>query len=469
MTAKPQSKSKNLYALYFVILGAFIAVGIFTGIHHEPWADEAQSWLIARDTGLLSMFKAASYEGTQPLWYFVIKFFQLFHLPYDYLFVIPLTVTAVGAVLLLFFTEISAVTKTLILTSFITIYQSGVVARNYSLVFPCCMLIAITYKNRIEKPLPYFAGLFLVAMTSSYGTIIAGSFMLANFTEILYAILKKVKEQRKYVISFFVCGLLIFAFTLLVLPPSDVGFSPGNSGKSIFRIITNIFLLYFDSEIINVIAFVILVVFFIWYCSLTKNTIKALLLATPLLLYLFLFAGNSWHYTNYYFLILTVMIIFKPDFKELGKGKSCLIKTVIIIVLCIQTALSINVVKLDYQGDYSGSEKAALFISEYVEKGDDIYASDYFSTALQPYFDENIYVNHPGKSGYYFWSTNNGYNISYDLKVITKTVGKEPDVIVTGLSEEVSFDGYKKNVFNGNLYYKNTAAKDSTITVWVKE
>lgn len=459
---------KNLNILYIVTLIVFIAIGVFEGVNHEAWADEAQAWLIARDTSFTNMFKAASYEGTQPLWYIVIKLFQLVKLPYSCFFVVSLTVSVIGVVILFFFTDISVVSKILIAFSFTAMYQNVAVARNYSLVFPFMMLIAAAYDKRKEKPLLYYLGVFLLSLTSSYGTLIAGSFFLADAPEILGMFKDKEKRQKKFVLGYFLSGALIGVLTLLVLPPDDVSFSPGNSGKTIFRHITTIFLLNIDNEIISALVFALLASFFIVYLKSSKSTLKALIMVLPILMYIRVFAGNNWHYTNIYFLIIAVLIMFKPDFNEMNKGIANFLKAFAVIVLCSQVALTVYAVQFDYKEDYSGSEKAAEFISEYVENGDAILSADYYGTALQPYFDKNIYVNHPGDAGYYWWSSNNNYNISYNLTKIEKTVGKKPDVIVTGPNFKDDFAGHEKHVFSGNMCYKNIISHDSEITVWVK-
>ena len=44
---------------------------VFAAIaHHEPWSDEAQAWLMGRDTGFGDLlFRALRYEGSPGLWH----------------------------------------------------------------------------------------------------------------------------------------------------------------------------------------------------------------------------------------------------------------------------------------------------------------------------------------------------------------------------------------------------------------
>ncbi|MFC1598363.1 hypothetical protein ACFL2M_02415, partial [Patescibacteria group bacterium] len=46
------------------LLGVFVIFSIVLNLNHEPWRDEAQAWLIARDVpNLLELFRLAGYEG----------------------------------------------------------------------------------------------------------------------------------------------------------------------------------------------------------------------------------------------------------------------------------------------------------------------------------------------------------------------------------------------------------------------
>ena len=67
-------KPTKLWIIYGIVFAAYLCIAIFTGIHHEPWADEAQSWLIARDNhSLIGIFRAVKLEGTLPTWHLIIK------------------------------------------------------------------------------------------------------------------------------------------------------------------------------------------------------------------------------------------------------------------------------------------------------------------------------------------------------------------------------------------------------------
>ena len=54
-------------ALYAAVLGVAIPF-------HEPWADEAQAWVIARDSKFWELFRyRLHYEGHPADWYFLLR------------------------------------------------------------------------------------------------------------------------------------------------------------------------------------------------------------------------------------------------------------------------------------------------------------------------------------------------------------------------------------------------------------
>lgn len=57
-----------------LIIFEFIFLSFIGIMNHEKWGDEAQAWLLARDTSLSELiFFYASYEGTPVLWHLILK------------------------------------------------------------------------------------------------------------------------------------------------------------------------------------------------------------------------------------------------------------------------------------------------------------------------------------------------------------------------------------------------------------
>jgi hypothetical protein len=60
-------------ALLPAALALFVALGLVGILHHEMWRDEAEIWLIARDSGSLrELFRNMHTEGHPALWYLLV-------------------------------------------------------------------------------------------------------------------------------------------------------------------------------------------------------------------------------------------------------------------------------------------------------------------------------------------------------------------------------------------------------------
>ena len=71
-----RNKLKKIININNIIFILFIFFTLIIGSHHEPWTDEAQSWIIARDASVQEiLFNISSYEGTFPLWILTLKLF----------------------------------------------------------------------------------------------------------------------------------------------------------------------------------------------------------------------------------------------------------------------------------------------------------------------------------------------------------------------------------------------------------
>ena len=71
MTAATPRFALGLAAAYLLVAG-------LGAMHHEPWLDEAQSWLIATRAGSLAeVFRNRTYEGHPPLWHVMLHYVGL--------------------------------------------------------------------------------------------------------------------------------------------------------------------------------------------------------------------------------------------------------------------------------------------------------------------------------------------------------------------------------------------------------
>lgn len=148
-----------IWAVYSVIV-------LYVTSNHEPWRDEAQSWLIARDNTLLSLFQYIPNEGHPPLWYLILMPFAKLGFPYSTANIIHNLIAIAFAWIMLFRIQLKIWITLPLLFSYFFVYEYAVIARNYSIV---ALLIAIAgslYERRFEKPLLYAVVIFLLFQTN---------------------------------------------------------------------------------------------------------------------------------------------------------------------------------------------------------------------------------------------------------------------------------------------------------------
>lgn len=433
-------------ALNFIILILFVVLAVCFARYHEHWADEAQSWLIARDNSIIEILNYTKYEGTPCLWFFILKIFINIGFTYEMFYLIPILFTTIGLYLVLFKIEMPWYIKILFPFSYFIFFQTTIVCRSYCLVLPAITLIYIFYKERFSKPTRFFVSIIFFMNISLHTYLIAGSI----FAIYLYDFYKKRKELEKSLkIKNIICSIILFFVFLIILillfPKSDIGFG-GDGGNSIFYIIGEATISSYNN-ILNVLALICIVVLLIRNNNL-ENIVKILVLFLPVFSLLMILHCQIWH-ISIIFEVIFVLLIKDIDKKE--------IKIFVVIMLLIQCIWNIITLKFDYENIYSPSEQIADFIKEidsYESKK--IYGIRYMGTTIQPYFEKNIFSNYNTDKANYCWSTSNGYYT--DDEVISNL----PDICIIPYTE--IRDNYLNESLEENSIYINYENTKKLIT-----
>ena len=452
-------KPRKIWIIYGIVFAAFVCMGVFAGLHHEPWADEAQSWLIARDNNnLIDLLKAVKYEGTLPTWHLINKAFQLAGLDYDHMFVIPLVFSAIG-VILLFFTDAPLWSKIMLPFSFFVVYQNSVVARQYAMVFPAMMLIVIFYRKRFDVPVRYHLALFLLALTSSFGVVISCSFMLWDFI----LMLKKRFEgpaYKKYLLPFFGTGIVILVMSYLSLPPDDC--STALNKYSLSKNATNALLFNIENTALRYIFLALMLALFVYYFR--RILIQALVMTAPLIIFMAVVYQREWHMTYLFFLLVSLLMIFRDDFKKterpFEKPANVLANIMVVMLLAVQCAAGVYSVYYEHQHAYSPAKEIAEFLRPYAGEGAVIDREGFNAIALSPYYDQPLYTNDTCGKAYFIWS----YNVPND-----KLTKEYPDVFVTFRYYEKFGQDYDVYKFDSHMIFKFGELETEPYIVYVKK
>ena len=453
-------KPKKIWIIYGIVFAAYLCIAIFAGLHHEPWADEAQSWLIARDShSLIDIFRAVKYEGTLPTWHLINKAFQLAGLDYDHIFVIPLIFSAIG-VILLFLTDAPLLAKIMLPFSFFAVYQNAVVARQYSLAFPAMMLIVLFYKRRFEVPVRYHLALFLLALTSSYGVVITCSFMLWDFIGMAR---KKFKDpvHKKTIVPFFTTGIVIVGMSILSLPPDDCSMKLVKVSFS--TNVTNALLFTVNDGLYRWIFLILVIGLLVYYFR--HNLLQVSVILLPLVIYMIVVYQRAWHMTYLFFLLVSLMIIFRDGFKKTTRHiedvGNLLANCIVILLLSVQCFTGFYSVYYDYRYAYCPAKEVAEFIKPYVESDTTVDRLVYYAVAVSPYYDHSIYTNDSYGKSYYIWSKNAPNFVTSE---------DQPGVVVTFRSlDAYENPDYDRYIFDSHMIFKLDEVEPVPYVVYVRK
>jgi hypothetical protein len=221
-----------------VILGGF-AVVVATGIAwHEAWADEAQAWLMARDSGFWHMMlHSLHFEGSPGLWHALLWVLVRMHVTYAGMHWISGAIVAAGVAVLLRWSPFPLVLRLLLPFGFWFAYQDAVVARSYVLFAVLAFGAAALLRNmaqwkaaealRWPRLLGLAAIVGLMANVSVHGFVASIGFALAA-----YFLLRRRARAGQRVRAAFPALLLVcfWGFAVFTAAPSpQVRFAAGNN------------------------------------------------------------------------------------------------------------------------------------------------------------------------------------------------------------------------------------------------
>ena len=155
-------------ALYAAVLGVVIPF-------HEPWADEAQAWLLARDNSFWEIFRyRLHYEGHPALWHFLLRALYLAHVPWSAVGWCCGVIVVAGIAVWLRWSPFPLVVRVLLPFTFFVLYQYGVVIRGYVL-FPLLLFgLCALYCARPRRAVWFTVVAGLLANLCLQGAIVSG-------------------------------------------------------------------------------------------------------------------------------------------------------------------------------------------------------------------------------------------------------------------------------------------------------
>jgi hypothetical protein len=391
------------------------ALLVATTIHfHEPWADEAQSWLLGRDASLADLWgRLLHYEGTPGLWQTLLHALTRLGLSYSaYSFVSGiLALTAVY--LLLRYAPLPLFVRILLPFTYYLCYQYAVLARSYALVPPLLFAIAASYKQAQRNPELTTVLLALLAGVSVHGFLISACIWVTIYTPLVFEWGRLQNSERwKLILTGLAYWLILGFFLVCAWPANDVAFAEHRGLANLpflWDVTKNSFAVAFTGYWQGSMLLVALSLPFLWRGG---GWVFFLLASGGLCLFGTIVYSQVWHLGILF--LAWVFAIWISTYKTRITAPTVLALTVAIAFQCYWSVMAIG---YDWGHAYSGSLAAARYLRQEGLPPGGLYAIGYSTTALQPYFSANIYSDfHQGaQPAYWDWSKRNTANDPREL------------------------------------------------------
>ena len=405
-------------------IAAYTALLAFNIAHHEPWVDEAQSWLLARDSSLFELWtKLLRYEGSPGLWHTLLYFCIRLGVPYAAINIISGTAGLAAVCILLRYAPLPLPIRLLLPFTFFLSYQYAVIARNYALIPILLFSCATIYKEGIRR------GGLITVLLCCLAAVNAQAFILSFSIWFVFHMRLAAqwhtfdrRAKRKIVVNGITYFTVLLIMVLLIWPTKDVTFArvPDWSIHHFLTVTMFAFRQAFGEGISSIVV-IALSIPFLW-----KGGGWLLFLLPSFLLCVFgaVMYSIYWHWGFLFFAWLFAIWVSSNNIKPTLPVLAAL--SIVIVVQCYWTLAS---TRYDWKNAYSGSLAAARYIKEDGLTGKRLYAIGVSCVGVQPYFPKNIFANfNSGQNrAFWDWSRRNHTNDS-----VERLGSSSPDYVLVG-------------------------------------
>lgn len=403
-----QSRSRIGLHLWpeWLTLSLYTSLIAFAIPFHEPWADEAQAWQMARSLPVHNLlFHALRYEGTPGLWHLLLRGLILLHINYTQMHWITGAIAVCGMSLLIFFAPFPRwVRFTLPFTVFFA-YQYAVVARSYVLV-PLLTFAAAIFWKRNTVLLAIFLG--LLANTSLHGLALAAALSVVYLVETRRGLNS---PDHPRIALLILLALFAFAVFTALPPPADLAFNEESLHLSLGeRLLAGpeIAFVYLLRAFAHPWKLALpLLLLTLWIIERTAGKLYLL----PVLSTALVSGLCYWNYWHLGFAGIAVIATAWIAYRPLKPFWILAISAIAAIWIAIQVSYSAFAIAWDTGHAYSPDSATAQYLAHFVDHGLPLAVTvanrsevgAFHSVGLGPYFDHPIFLNQ--SRPYWLWST----------------------------------------------------------------
>ena len=422
----------------WLALAGLLIVG---GPRHEPWFDEAQAWLIARDSNPVAILTHwMHYEGTPGLWHLLLWGLQRLGLGYARLYLVSSAFALMGSWLVLFRSPFPLWMRLGLCFSYLFAYQYAVIARSYSLDLLFVPAIATMFAGRRERPLAYGAVLGLLANANAHSFVLSVPLGIEFAWPSLARISVALRTDRRTLGGLAIYGVSALAAAAQATPPLSADFL--NAGGLEFMPARAVSLLLegfleraniatpLDVGLYILPGGLLLTLLLLVPATLLCRAAGWLNLWAGLLGALFvsvLFVGNYWHSGLFFLTLLLCLWVSWEALPKLPRWGRAWLLSMLAVTLLYNLAYTASAWRRDISEPYSAGRAAAAEIAalQASHPADRFAASGFKSFSVQPMLTHNAFANFSSTQGAFeTWSRRSGvplYPTRANWRALTRT------------------------------------------------
>lgn len=392
-----------------IVIAVYGCIVAFAIPFHEPWADEAQAWQLARTLSLHDLFiKYIRYEGSPGLWHFLLWLMIRAHVSYLGLHWICGGIALAGIACFVLTSPFPRYLRLLLPFTYFLLFQYVVVARSYVLVPLILFVIAWRWK---ANPVMVALMLGLLANLALHAAVISGGLAVVYLIDNFRIGSSKSSRPLRQLLLASLTLITLYAITLWTAwPPHDLSFARprGVSRQLTLNFVASLFMGTCQPWIISIpfwgaIAF----------CFYVRRKLFYLL---PVILFA-IFSGavqvQFWHGGLLVPLLIALLWITWPSSESKMGWSEIGAQAALVVMATAQILWSGYALNYDHFNAYSADLAAAKFLRPFVQRGDRVALTyigvpsigAYFSVGILPYFKGNIFLNQP--MPFWLWSDKN--------------------------------------------------------------
>jgi len=444
--------NRNKHTLEIAAIFTYATLLAIISYFHEPWFDEAQAWLIARDSSLTDMiWNVLRYEGHTPLWHLSLFIPAHLGIPFEIgLKSVNFIFAVLAVAVFIKYSPFPLLVRLLTPFTYFLFYQYGVINRCYSLFMLILWLTAAVFPRRNERPFLFSILLALLGGVTAYGMLIAFGIALAWLIEIIITCRKNIASFSKTIVkttldrrfhSLILMGI-INTFYVAILWPMPDRYTPllehhFTAAERISRLLMAPVGALFLSEpdeflttgfnsplsiFVIIVGFFLIVAFILW--AVKKGSFYYVVLPYFVMAIFMTFFYFSIHHTGIFTLLIIFVFWISSDMKNRFSTpqwayKSSTLSSIfnnhrrifkaagisgLICILSLQLYWSYTAIKNDILLPYAPYRELASFMHKYEIDKFNIFDYYYISNekntyhtnnlAALSYFPSNIFYNH---------------------------------------------------------------------------